>query len=103
MRHTTVTVSAFLLACLATQATSAQQQSPEMLAAGCMSCHGTNGRSLGNIPSIAGTDPGAFVAAMKAFRSGERKATVMNRIARGYTDPQLEAMAAYFSAQRGKR
>jgi sulfide dehydrogenase cytochrome subunit len=40
---------------------------------------------------------------MKAFRSGERKATVMNRIARGYSDPQLEAMAAYFSAQRGKR
>jgi sulfide dehydrogenase cytochrome subunit len=34
---------------------------------------------------------------MKAFKSGERPATLMDRIAKGYTDEEIEAMAKYFA------
>jgi cytochrome c553 len=37
---------------------------------------------------------------MQDFRSGKRPATVMNQIARGYTDEQVAAITAYFAAQR---
>ena len=34
------------------------------------------------------------------FRSGVRPATVMHQISKGYTDPQIQLIAEYFSAQR---
>jgi cytochrome subunit of sulfide dehydrogenase len=37
---------------------------------------------------------------MQDFRSGKRQATVMHQIAKGYTDEQVDAIAAYLSAQR---
>ena len=35
-----------------------------------------------------------------AFRSGERKATIMHQITKGYSQEQLEALAKYFAAQK---
>jgi cytochrome c553 len=37
---------------------------------------------------------------MTAFRSGTRPATVMNRIAKGFTDDEIAAIAAWYAAQR---
>jgi cytochrome c553 len=37
---------------------------------------------------------------MSDFRDGKRPATVMRQIARGYTEPQIEAMAAWFASQK---
>ena len=37
---------------------------------------------------------------MRAFRDGKRPATVMHQIAKGYTDAQIDAMAAWFAAQK---
>jgi sulfide dehydrogenase cytochrome subunit len=37
---------------------------------------------------------------MRAFRSGQRQATVMDRIAKGYSDPEVEAIAEWYEAQR---
>jgi sulfide dehydrogenase cytochrome subunit len=37
---------------------------------------------------------------MQAFRSGQRGATVMDRIAKGYTDAEIEAIADWYQAQR---
>jgi sulfide dehydrogenase cytochrome subunit len=34
---------------------------------------------------------------LKAFRSGERPSTVMGRLAKGYSDAEIDALAAYFS------
>jgi cytochrome c553 len=36
---------------------------------------------------------------LRGFKSGERAATIMHQIARGYTDEQLALIAAYFAAQ----
>jgi sulfide dehydrogenase cytochrome subunit len=75
--------------------------SGEALAFTCAGCHGTDGSSVGpSMPSIAGMDPEVFVDAMKAYQVNERNATIMNRIARGYSDEQLKDMGWFFARQR---
>ena len=44
--------------------------------------------------------PQEIVAQMRAFRSGQRDATVMDRIAKGYSDAEIEAIADWYQAQR---
>lgn len=73
--------------------------SPEMLSHTCAACHGTNGSSVAFTPSIAGNSEEYFIDSMKAFKSGERKATVMDRIAKGYSDDEIAKMASYFAKQ----
>jgi cytochrome subunit of sulfide dehydrogenase len=72
------------------------------LAAACASCHGMNGASVQGMPYLAGQSKGYIVERMREFKSGKRPATVMQQIAKGYSDDQIEALAAYFSAQKAK-
>lgn len=73
--------------------------SAEALAGTCTACHGTNGSSVGITPSLAGMTPDYFIESMQAFKSGERKATVMDRVAKGYSDEEIKAMSGYFARQ----
>jgi cytochrome subunit of sulfide dehydrogenase len=71
------------------------------LAAPCMTCHGTGGNAVGNIPpSLAGRPAAELLQAMRDFRDGKRPATIMHRQAKGYTDEQLRLVSEYFAAQR---
>ena len=73
----------------------------EMLANTCAGCHGTGGVSTGPaIPSIAGLEEEYFVEVMNGYKSGERAATIMDRMAKGYSDSEIEAMAAFYSAKK---
>ena len=40
------------------------------------------------------------MAAMQAYRSGQRPATVMDRIAKGFSDDEIKAIAVWFGEQR---
>jgi len=51
------------------------------------------------VPPVAGRDPKEIVAAMQEFRSGQRAATVMDRIAKGFSDDEVQAIAAWLAAQ----
>ncbi|HXG19780.1 MAG TPA: c-type cytochrome [Methylomirabilota bacterium] len=67
----------------------------------CAACHGPGGHSQGVIPSIDAMPKENFVTALQAFRSGERQGTVMNRIAKGLDDADIEALTAFlFSSPR---
>jgi cytochrome c553 len=68
------------------------------IAANCSYCHGTDGKSRGAIPSLAGLEAGYFVQQMKAFKDGSRPGTVMKKHANGYTDAEFEMMAKYFAS-----
>jgi cytochrome c553 len=72
------------------------------LAATCANCHGTAGQAVSGSAnvSLAGLDKNYLVAQMKAFKSGARPATVMHQLAKGYTDAQIDTIAAYFAAQK---
>jgi cytochrome c553 len=69
------------------------------LAATCANCHGTNGQSRGEVPSLAGEPADKLLALWADFKSGARAATIMHQISKGYTDEQARLIAAYFAAQ----
>jgi sulfide dehydrogenase cytochrome subunit len=75
--------------------------SAAMLSNACAGCHGTNGGSAGpTMPSLASQSKEAIEAAMKKFKSGERPSTIMGRLAKGYSDAEVTAMAEFFSKQK---
>lgn len=75
--------------------------SARMLAETCAGCHGTDGASGGPAtPSIAGLHGEYFVEVMKGYRDGTAFATIMNRIAKGYTDEELSKLASFFAGQK---
>ncbi|MCW5624439.1 MAG: c-type cytochrome [Burkholderiales bacterium] len=69
------------------------------LAASCAACHGTNGRAVGGFPVLAGKDREALIAALRGFRDGTHKASVMHQHAKGYTEAEAALVADYFSRQ----
>jgi len=88
-------------ALLAAFPAAAQDTASRNLAAPCAICHGTEGRAVTkDVIPLAGLPKDHIAAQMKAFRDGKRPATVMHQIAKGYTDPQIDALAAWFAAQK---
>jgi cytochrome c553 len=83
-------------------ATQAQDAAARNMAAACAICHGTQGKPAPSAPLIplAGLPADHIGAQMRAFRDGRRPATVMHQIAKGYSDAQIDAMAAWFAAQK---
>ncbi len=65
----------------------------------CFSCHGTDGKSAGDMPTIAGKSEDYITQKLKAFKSGELEATVMDRIVKGFTDDEIAALAKFFSGK----
>ncbi len=91
------------LAILTALAGTAQAATPsgEMLANTCAGCHGTHGNSHGpGTPTIAGLSEDYLIEAMEEYKEGERPSTVMGRIARGYSDEEIRAMAKYLAQQK---
>jgi cytochrome c553 len=70
------------------------------LAATCASCHGTFGQALGDMKPLAGMPADRISAALADFKSGALPATVMQQIAKGYSDDQLRLIAGWFAAQK---
>jgi len=66
-------------------------------ASSCSGCHPVSARAESPVPSLRGHDPAEIVAAMQAFRSGERSSTVMGRIAKGFSDDETRAIAAWLA------
>ena len=111
------------LACAASGAFAAGMASPSMLAGTCAGCHGPGGNSTGPAtPGIAGFSKGYFIAAMMSYKYGDDEeaiekvvaanpdtldpdyfealprgtGTIMSRIAKGFTDEEIIAMAEPF-------
>jgi sulfide dehydrogenase cytochrome subunit len=102
MRHDRTAVgmllgSALVLGTLPAHAT----PSGAMLGNTCAGCHGTNGVSMGPAaPSIAGMSAAYFEDTMLAYKKGERPSTIMERLAKGYTEEEIKAMAEFFAEQK---
>ena len=64
---------------------------------GASSCSGCHSAAAVPIPPLAGQPAQKIAADMRAFRSGERPATVMDRIAKGFSDEEVEAIAAWLA------
>ncbi|MEY2631736.1 MAG: hypothetical protein RIR00_390 [Pseudomonadota bacterium] len=91
--------------CLLASIGSAQAADPNLgrnLAATCANCHGTNGKAVpgSGLDALAGVEKTRLLQKLADFKSGDKPASIMNQIAKGYTDEQLDLVATYFAAQK---
>lgn len=91
---------ASLVAALPAQAADAKTVRLRSLAATCAHCHGTDGRAVEGQAFIrlAGLNKDYMLTQLLAFRTGQRPATIMHQITKGYSQEQLEEIAAYFAS-----
>ena len=90
--------NSLIVLALACGVAQAADPDPVQLAGACQGCHGVTGQGGNGIPTIVRQQNRAeFVAMMQAFRGNQRPATVMGRIARGYTDAEFAALATHFA------
>jgi cytochrome c553 len=92
--HALAVTAVFLLAVTAGHAAEAPAG-----ASSCTGCHAAASdskamRALGAIP------PGEIAEKMMTFKSGKLAATIMDRIARGFSDDEIRAIAAWYAAQK---
>ena len=57
---------------------------------------------MGALPPLAGQGKDALLASLRAYKAGTRSATIMQQVAKGYTDEQLVLIAGYLAARGGK-
>ena len=68
-------------------------------ATSCSGCHPASASVQTPVARLAGRPVAETVAALQAFRTGQRPATVMDRIAKGFSDAEFAAIAAWYAAQ----
>ncbi|WP_375457672.1 c-type cytochrome [uncultured Enterovirga sp.] len=66
----------------------------------CSGCHALHPGPAEMLPRITGRPTADIVAALAAFRSGERQATVMNRIAKGFSEDESRQIAVWLGRIR---
>jgi len=69
-------------------------------ASSCSGCHPASRSVDTSVKRLIGGNPADIVAAMQAYRSGQRAGTVMDRIAKGFTDDEIKAIANWYGAQK---
>ena len=84
--------------CAVTIGAQAQVNQVRVWAAACANCHGTDGRAQPGMESLAGKDKDELLQKMLDFKSGKKPATIMHQLSKGYTDEQLQQLAAYFAS-----
>jgi sulfide dehydrogenase cytochrome subunit len=90
-----------ILALTAIAATANARPDVEVLARTCNNCHGVGGVSVGaSMPSIGGLPQDYLRNIMKQWKYGERDAITMSRIVKGFSDDEIDGLAAYFAKQR---
>ena len=100
-------VAAALLLCA--QAAAAQDKgaedrphaSIESFHAQCIGCHGIPGYKTAypevyHVPKIAGQNPGYIIAALKAYKAGDRSHPSMRGIAASLTEEQMQKLAEFY-------
>lgn len=96
------TVAALCLVAVAGVTHAADPNLGRNLAATCANCHGTNGHAVkgSGLDSLAGVEKAKTLQKLADYRSGDKPASIMHQISKGYTDEQLDLIATYFAAQK---
>ena len=63
------------------------------LTVGCQGCHGNSGEGQGSLPPLRTLDQAHFIQRFQSFALDENAASVMHRIALGYTTDEIRLMA----------
>ena len=84
-----------LLAGLASSASA--QTAPQSAPPGALSCTGCHALDSGAALPLGALSAGEIEAALAGYRDGTREATVMDRIARGFTPEESHAVARWIA------
>lgn len=69
-------------------------------AAGCSGCHASNARVETPVPPLNGRPAADIATAMNEYKSGARKGTIMDRIAKGFSEQETQAIATWYAQQK---
>ena len=78
----------------------AAESEPPPGAAQCTGCHAASAKVDSAIPRLAGRTAADIVAQMQAFKSGEKPSTVMGRLAKGFSETEVQAIAEWYAQQK---
>ena len=83
----------------------AAQEKPAVNVAMCEGCHGIQGYKTAfptvyHVPLIGGQQPAYIIAALKAYKSGERSHPSMRGIAAGMSEEDMKKYADYYGGER---
>ena len=86
--------AALIVACSPAFAAASGDHHAREWAAGCLGCHQP---VAGPIPRLHGQSRDELAAKFRAYRDGRQPGTVMPQLAKGYSDAQIDAIAAWFA------
>ena len=69
-------------------------------AASCSGCHAANAKVETPVPPLKGRSQADITDAMIEYKSGKRAGTIMDRIAKGFSDEEIRAIAAWYAGQK---
>ena len=69
-------------------------------AASCSGCHAANAKVETPVPPLKGRPAADLTDAMIEFKSGKRAGTIMDRIAKGFSDEEIRAISAWYAGQK---
>lgn len=92
-------ILAIALSCAASIAAAQSPDAPAGAAA-CSGCHANSVSVQTPAPRLIGKSAADIASAMQAFKTGARSATIMDRIAKGFSDEETRAIAAWYAAQK---
>ena len=79
-------------------------QAGKAASASCAGCHGDAGVSkMPGMPSLVGLNPKYLVAAMNAYKSGQRKNEMMKAMLAAVADTDMDNIALYYALQKPGR
>jgi cytochrome c553 len=61
-------------------------------------CHGALGMSTSNSPNLAGQYPEVVIKQLHDYKSGRRTSAIMQALARGLSDQDIQDLAAYYAS-----
>jgi cytochrome c553 len=99
-KRTTIAVAILLPLGMGGATTAAAAADAPPGASSCSGCHPASRDVDTPVPRLIGRNPSEIVAAVQAFRTGQRPATVMDRVAKGFSDDEIKAIADWYGAQK---
>ena len=66
----------------------------------CTGCHAASAKVDTAVPPLVGRPAADIVVQMQAFKSGQKPSTVMERIAKGFTEAEVQAIAEWYAQQK---
>jgi cytochrome c553 len=73
-------------------------QAGKAKSAGCVACHGANGKGIPPNPGLTGKSEDELLQAMKDYKSGKRPNPLMKALTASFSDQDMANLAAYYAS-----